>query len=522
MKATASYNQRSLFGEEKPMTDRISQDEINAILWRACDTFRGTVDPSEYKNYILVMLFVKYISDVWQDHYEVYKQQYGYDEERIRRRMRYERFVLPEGCRFADLYEQHNAPNLGEIINIALEKIEEANKEKLSGVFRNIDFNSEANLGRTRQRNERLKNLLDDFSDRRLDLRPSRVGDLDIIGNAYEYLIGRFAAGAGKKAGEFYTPPEVSTLLARLLDPQPGERIGDPACGSGSLLIKCAQQVGSDDYALYGQENNGSTWALAVMNMFLHNINVGHEHIQWGDTLRNPTLLQGDHLMRFNVVVANPPFSLDKWGHQTAQNDRYRRFWRGLPPRSKGDYAFITHMLETTYTDPSQNGRVGVVVPHGVLFRGSSEGKIRRALIEENLLDAVIGLPPNLFFGTGIPAAVLIFKRNKTDDTVIFIDASHEFEQSTPQNKLRPQDIDKILATYRQRQCVDKYAYVATFGEIKENDFNLNIPRYIDTFEPEPEIDIAGVQREIETLGQQLVSVEKKLVGYLEELGLNG
>ena len=281
------------------------------------------------------------------------------------------------------------------------------------GVFRNIDFNSEANLGRTSQRNERLQHLLNDFSDQRLDLRPSRVGNLDIIGNAYEYLIGRFAAGAGKKAGEFYTPPQVSTLLARLLNPQAGERICDPACGSGSLLIKCAEQVQSNDYALYGQENNGSTWALAMMNMFLHNIN--QPRIDWGDTLKGPSLLEGDQLMRYNVVVANPPFSLDKWGAENGSSDRYQRFWRGVPPKSKGDYAFISHMIETTYTEPDHNGRVGVICPHGVLFRGSREGKIRRALIEENLLDAVIGLPPNLFYGTGIPAAILLFKRNKPE-----------------------------------------------------------------------------------------------------------
>jgi type I restriction enzyme M protein len=493
------------------LTNRINQDEINAILWRACDTFRGTVDPSEYKNYILVMLFVKYISDVWQDHYDTYKQEYGDDVERIRRRMRYERFVLPEGCSYDDLYEQRNEPNLGELINIALEKIEDVNKEKLNGVFRNIDFNSEAHLGRTGQRNERLQNLLNDFADKRLDLRPSRVGNLDIIGNAYEYLIGRFAAGAGKKAGEFYTPP----------DPQPGERIGDPACGSGSLLIKCAQQVGSNDYALYGQENNGSTWALAVMNMFLHNINVSQDHLQWGDTLRNPTLLEGDHLRRYNVVVANPPFSLDKWGASTAPNDRFDRFWRGVPPKSKGDYAFISHMIETTYTDPSQNGRVGVIAPHGVLFRGSSEGKIRQALIEENLLDAVIGLPPNLFYGTGIPAAILIFKRRKPDDTVLFIEASREFEPGTNQNRLRSANLDKIVATYCARQSIDKYAYLATFDEIKENDFNLNIPRYVDTFEEEEEIDIAAVQQEIGEIETKLAVVERKMKGFLEALKLD-
>lgn len=237
----------------------INQDEINAILWKACDTFRGTVDPSEYKNYILVMLFVKYISDVWLDHYATYKKEYGDNEERIQRKLARERFKLPPGTDYYALYEQRNAENLGEIIDMALMAIEEANIEKLEGVFRNISFNSQAALGRPAQRNARLKNLLQDFHDPRLDMRPSRINGLDVIGNAYEYLIGKFAAGAGKKAGEFYTPPEVSTLLAKLLDPQPGEHIYDPACGSGSLLIKCAQQVGNNNYAIFGQESNGST-----------------------------------------------------------------------------------------------------------------------------------------------------------------------------------------------------------------------------------------------------------------------
>jgi len=506
------------------MTSAINQGEINSILWSACDTFRGTVDPAEYKNYILVMLFVKYISDAWRDHYEQLLEKYSGDEAQARRMMRYEKFVLPEGCDFQSLYEQRNADNLGEVINIALEKIEETNKEKLEGVFRNIDFNSEAALGRTKQRNERLKNLLNDFANPRLDLRPSRVGNLDVIGNAYEYLIGKFAAGAGKKAGEFYTPPEVSILLAKLVDPQPGDRICDPACGSGSLLIRCANEVGaadgqrSTDYSLYGQESNGSTWALAKMNMFLHDI--GGARIDWCDTLQGPTLVDGNHLMRFNVVVANPPFSLDKWGADAAEKDPYNRFWRGIPPKSKGDYAFITHMIETTYTDPAQNGRVGVIVPHGVLFRGGAEGKIRQKLIEENLLDAVIGLPPNLFYGTGIPAAILVFKRRKDDNAVAFINASREFEAGTPQNKLRVQDVERIVATYRARESVDRYAYVADFAEIQENDFNLNIPRYVETFEPEPDADMAAVAQEITEIGAALAQVEEAMKGYLEELGL--
>ncbi len=440
----------------------ISQDEINGILWRACDTFRGTVDPSEYKNYILVMLFVKYISDVWHDHYAEYREQFDNDEERLHRRMARERFVLPKGCDFDSLYQQRRAENIGELINIALDKIEDANREKLEGVFRNIDFNSEGNLGKTRDRNTRLQSLLEDFANPRLDLRPSHIGNLDVIGNAYEYLIARFASGAGKKAGEFYTPPEVSELLASLLDPQPKERICDPACGSGSLLIKCARHVGNSDYALYGQESNGSTWALAKMNMFLHGID--YARIEWGDTLRNPQLIENDHLMHFEIVVANPPFSLDKWGADVAPKDRFRRFHRGIPPKSKGDYAFIQHMVETA---DSFRGRVGIIVPHGVLFRAASEGQIRQQLIEENLLDAVIGLPPNLFYGTGIPAAILLFHRNKPDDSVIFIDASRDFEPGTNQNKLRLADIQRIVDTYRGRATIERYCYVATREEIR-------------------------------------------------------
>jgi type I restriction enzyme M protein len=497
------------------ISQSISQSEINAILWKACDTFRGTVDPSEYKNYILVMLFVKYISDVWQEKLTEYHTLYSGDAERIQRRLSREKFRIPATATFGALYAQRNADNLGEVINMALEAIEEANREKLQGVFRNIDFNSEAALGRPKERNARLKNLLDDFNDPRLDMRPSRIGNQDVIGDAYEYLIGRFAAGAGKKAGEFYTPPEVSTLLAKLVDPQPGDRICDWTCGSASLLIKCAKEVGDPNFALYGQESNGSTWALAMMNMFLHD--VSGADIKWGDTLGSPLLLEGDHLKTFEVNVANPPFSLDKWGAEDAANDRFQRFWRGIPPKSKGDYAFISHMIETMDTT---RGRMGVIVPHGVLFRGGAEGTIRQKLIEENLLDAVIGLPPNLFYGTSIPAAILLFKRNKPDDTVLFIDASGGFAQDTNQNKLRDQDIAQIVATYRSRQDIEGFTKVVSRDEIIKNEFNLNITRYIDTFEVETEIDIASVKLEIDRIDSQLAQVQKRLADYLAEVGI--
>ena len=500
-----------------------TKEEIEGIVWQACDTFRGAVDSGEYKNYILVMLFIKYVSDLARDRREEYMTRYKGNADRVERAMARERFVLPAETSFEYLHEHRDAPNIGELMNIALERMEEENKGKLDKVFRMIDFNSEANLGQTRDRNRRLKNLLEDFANPKLDLRPSVLGGdrRDIIGDVYEYLIGKFAAGAGKKGGEFYTPPEVSTLLARLLAPRPGMKICDPACGSGSLLIRVAQEIGranpnqASDFSLFGHESNGSTWALCRMNMFLHEMDSAR--IEWCDTINSPALVEGDRLMKFHIVAANPPFSLDKWGQEHAANDRYKRFLRGTPPKSKGDYAFILHMIDTALEG---EGRVGVIVPHGVLFRGGSEGTIRRALIEENLLEAVIGLPVNLFYGTGIPAAILIFNKGKATQDVLFIDASREFEDAKNQNRLREQDIEKIVATYQKFKGVDKYAYRATFAEIQENDFNLNIPRYVDTFEEEEEIDIAAVQKEIEGLEAELAVTRKQMTAYLKELGI--
>lgn len=503
------------------MANGFNQDDINAIVWKACDTFRGAVDPSEYKNYILTMLFLKYLSDLWKDRQRELHDKYQGDLERIRRALNRERFVVPDECDFDFLYAHRDAPNVGELINVALERIEDANKVKLENVFRNVDFNSEPALGQTRERNRRLKHLLEDFSDARLDLRPSRVGHRDVIGDVYEYLIGQFAAGAGKKAGEFYTPPEVSTLLAKLVQPKAGERICDPACGSGSLLIRVAREVKDADgqpsgnFSLFGQESNGSTWALCRMNLFLHEQDAAR--VEWCDTITNPKLVEDRSLMKFDVVVANPPFSLDKWGADFAGHDPHRRFWRGIPPKSKGDYAFITHMIEIALAD---DGRIGVIVPHGVLFRGGSEGLIRQKLIAENLLEAVIGLPANLFFGTGIPAAILIFHKGRKTTDVLFIDASREFADDKKQSRLRPEDIEKIVGVYRTFNSVPKYAYRARRKEIEENEFNLNIPRYVDTSEEEAEIDIAALQTEIEGLEAELAETREEMKRFLVELGL--
>jgi len=410
-------------------------------------------------------------------------------------------------------------PGIGERIDKALHAIEESNIGKLRDVFQDISFNS-TKLGEESQKNDILCALLDIFISKELDLSPSRVGTLDIIGNAYEFLIKSFAATSGKKAGEFYTPPEVSDLISRLVEPKEGDEICDPTCGSGSLLMKCGGQIkkqfnGSKRYALYGQEAIGSTWALAKMNMFLHGED--NHQIEWGDTLRNPKLLEGEgKLKHFDVIVANPPFSLDQWGHASAEHDPYGRFRRGVPPRTKADYAFVLHMIETMKPD---SGRMGIVVPHGVLFRGAAEGKIRTKLIEENLLDTVIGLPEKLFYGTGIPAAILIFKKNKADENVLFIDASREYKDGKNQNFLTEDNLSKILDTYKARESVDKYAYLASPDEVKENDFNLNIPRYVDTFEEEEEIDMMAVLQEREQLKGKLADLEVEMAGYLKELG---
>lgn len=501
------------------MGDRIRQDDINKAVWAACDTFRGVVSPDIYKDYVLTFLFLKYISDVWQDHYDTYQREYGDSPELIAEMMKAERFVLPEEASFYSLYDRRHEPGNGERIDKALHAIEEANIAKLRDVFQDISFNSNK-LGEEAQKNDMLRHLLEDFAKPTLNLRPSRIGNLDVIGNAYEFLIKNFAADAGRKAGEFYTPPEVSELIAELVEPKQGDEICDPACGSGSLLMKVGRRIqerhgGSKRYALFGQEAIGSTWALAKMNMFLHGED--NHRIEWGDTIRNPKLLDGeDRLKHFDVVVANPPFSLDKWGHATAEADRFGRFGRGIPPKTKADYAFILHMVETM---KPRTGRMAVVVPHGVLFRGSSEGRIRQKLIEENLLDAVIGLPEKLFYGTSIPAAILVFHKNKVGRDVLFIDASREFKPGKNQSQINRNHIDKILDTYRARESELNFAHLATPEEIAGNEYNLNIPRYVDTFEQEEEIDLAVVKAKRLKLKQDLAALEARMDGYLQELG---
>lgn len=516
-----------------------TKQNIEKVLWNACDSFRGKIDSSRYKDYILSMLFVKYLSDVYAETKENYINQYNGDMRRVKRAMNRERFVMDETSTFTYLYNNRNDAEIGQKINVALAAIENNNSAKLHDVFRAIDFNSTVDFGEPREKNAILKNLLEDFKD--LDLRPSQLDSVDIIGDSYEYMIANFASDAGKKGGEFYTPSKVSELVARLVQPKENDRIYDATCGSGGLLLKAYKLVPNRKTHLYGQEKNMQTWALCRMNMFLHNVD--DATIWHGDTLANPGNVEDDKLMKFQCIVANPPFSLDKWDSgflgnaetdakgkkpkMSAELDPYRRFDWGIPPTSKGDYAFVMHMLHSL---DDSTGRMGIILPHGVLFRGSSEGRIRRTIIESfNLLDAVIGLPANLFYGAGIPACILIFRKDRgTNNKVLFIDASGDgnYEKEKNQNVLRECDVARIVDTYKRYKGEidffgeEKYSHVATLEEIRENDFNLNIPRYVDTFEEEEIIDIDEVKRNIADIEAELAEVQAEMSKYMEELGL--
>ncbi|MFH1192578.1 MAG: class I SAM-dependent DNA methyltransferase, partial [bacterium] len=415
-------------------TQKITQEQLNKTLWQAADSSRASLDAAVYKNYVLVMLFYKYLSDLSKKQYEKYKERFGDDEARIQEKMKTDRFYLPPKTSFDDIYKINEQDNIGEEINKALAKIEDHNKQKLEGILTALDFNSENTLGKLEQRNKMIRHLIHDFY--KIDL--SDVDD-DIIGNSYMFMIERFGSDAGKKAGEFFTVRSVAKLLAKLAMPKDGDRICDPACGSGCLLLLAGEEIekqGSKNYALYGQESTGSTYQLARMNMFLHGKDSAR--LEWGDTLNNPLLTENDRLMKFDLAIANPPFSLKKWGAENAEGDKYNRFWRGIPPKDKGDFAFISHMVEIV---KPKTGRAAVIVPHGVLFRGGAEGKIRQALLEENIIDAVIGLPAGLFQTTGIPVAILIIDKtrekggaNENKKDILFIEASKEFVSGKAQN----------------------------------------------------------------------------------------
>lgn len=498
---------------------KITQQELNKKLYAAADSSRVQLDGGVYKDYVLTMLFFKYLSDLSKKQEQKYKERFGDDKKRIAEKMKLDRFYLPPKSSFDYIYSIQEQDNIGEEMNKVLHRIEEENRTKLEGVF-SVDFNAEAILGKLDQRNKMIRYLLNDFHS--IDL--SEI-DEDVIGNSYMYLIERFGADAGKKAGEFFTMRSVASLVARLAMPKDGDRICDPAAGSGGLLLLAGEEVekqGSKNYSLYGQESTGSTYQLSRMNMFLHGKDGAR--LEWGDTLNNPQLTENDKLMKFDVIVSNPPFSLKKWGAENAEGDKYNRFFRGIPPKDKGDYAFVSHMVETA---KPKTGRIAVIVPHGVLFRGGAEGRIRQALLEENIIDAVIGLPAGLFQTTGIPVAILIIDRsrevggkNEKKKDILFIEASKEFTNAKAQNILEEKHADKIVDTYKNRKEIEKFSRLVQPDEIKENDYNLNITRYVDTFEEEEEVDIQATIEEIKKIDPELRKLEGEMDGYLKQLNI--
>lgn len=452
---------------------KLTRDALERHLWSAADILRGSIDSSDYKNYILGLLFLKRLSDRFGEECEIVRAEGGDPEDPDEHQ-----FYVPAVARWERL--EKVASNIGEELNRATEALEEENP-KLEGVLHGIDYNDERKLGDVKQRDQVLGDLIVHFS--KINLRNGNFSESDMLGRAYEYLIERFADDAGKKGGEFYTPHQVVRLMVEILQPREGMRICDPTCGSGGMLIQCAQHVqrnGGDprNLSLYGQEKNLGTWAICKMNMLLH----GLEHeIMKGDTIREPKLLYEDgNLRQFDLVIANPPFSLDNWGREVAENDTFRRFRFGLPPKGKGDLAFVQHMIAVL----QPQGRMAVVMPHGVLFRGGSEGEIRKRLVEEDLIEAVIGLPPNLFYGTGIPAAILLLNRSKAlacQGHVLFVDASRDYEEGSNQNHLLDEHVHKIADAIHQRGVRPGYAQAIPLDEIANSDFSLNISRYLQS-----------------------------------------
>lgn len=506
---------------------------LETQLWNVANELRGKMDADEFRDYILGFIFYKYLSEkieLYIDQTLLVADEMKYaDLVDHKQREKYLAEIKPATVdklgyflNPEDLFHQivigaSENTNLNEDLARILTSIEKStmgyeSEDDFEKLFSELDLNS-SKLGKTVSgRNKLIAKVLGHLDKIDFQLENAQI---DILGDAYEYLIGQFASSAGKKAGEFYTPQEVSEVLARIvtLGKNKLRDVYDPTCGSGSLLLRVKKHV-EEVGRIYGQELNATTYNLARMNMILHDVHYADFDIKHDNTLEKPQHLD----QRFEAIVANPPFSA-QWsvGSAHLSDDRFSQYGV-LAPKSKADYAFIAHMIYQL----DESGTMAVVMPHGVLFRGGTEGVIRKFLIaEKNYLDAVIGLPANLFYGTSIPACILVFKKCRTaEENILFIDASREFKKIKNQNQLTLENIDKIIDTYAGRKEVEKYSHTATMEEIIENDFNLNIPRYVDTFEPEPEVDIKVVVDEIRRIDSEIVEVDKKIASYCSELGI--
>ena len=507
------------------------QQKLRTQLWTVANTLRGNMSAGDFMYYTLGFIFYKYLSekieksadDILKDDGVSFKQAWASNDDELKEALKEEciqdlgYFVEPEYLYSTIISMIEHKENILPALERSLKKIEDStigqdSEDDFGGLFSDIDLAS-PKLGKTADdKNRLISDVLVNLQG--IDFGLNEAEDIDILGDAYEYMIGQFAAGAGKKAGEFYTPQEVSEILSEIVITGKNrlKSVYDPTCGSGSLLLRTARGGNAD--TIYGQEKNPTTFNLCRMNMLLHGIKYKDFEIHNGDTLENDELGE----QQFDAVVANPPFSAEWTAADKFNNDD--RFSKAgvLAPKSKADYAFILHMLYHL----NDGGTMACVAPHGVLFRGAAEGKIRKFLIEKkNYIDAIIGLPANIFYGTSIPTCILVMKKcRQEDDNILFIDASKEFEKVKTQNKLRPEHIQKIIDTYRNRTEIEKYSHCATLKEIAENDYNLNIPRYVDTFEEEEEIDIQAVMAEIKELEAKRTELDAQIEVYLKELGI--
>jgi type I restriction enzyme M protein len=498
-------------GKETPPPKQLTQQELESRLWDAADSLRGPVDPADFKSYIFPLLFFKWISDTWDMEHAEALDVYGLevkDEEEAD----YHRFVIPDGCHWSDL--RATATNVGVKLGLILDRLQSANPEKLAGIFGDVAWGNKERIPEAS-----LLNLINTFN--RLTLNP-KVVPHDVLGAAYEYLLRQFADASGKKAGEFFTPRAVVRLLVKLLAPRQGESIYDPACGSGGMLVETIGEVrdsGGDPRTLrlYGEEVNLTTAAIARMNLFLHEIE--DFKVLRGDTLRDPLFRTpaGD-IQRFDVVIANPPFSLANWGADAWVGDV--RAFAGIPPAKTGDLAWVQHMV---YSMRPKSGRVGVVMPHGVLFRGGVEQKIRQNLVESGQLEAVIGLPPNLFYSTSIPACLLIFRARKAvdrKDGILVLDGTKRFTKGRNQNSMSDDDVNAIVAAHlSMTPGADVGAAYVSYGTIRDNGFDLNISRYIRatsvaTIDVPTAIRVLADAKRLRTQAEETLAERMRIAGY--------
>ena len=492
--------------------DKMTLAQLKQFLWKSADILRGKIDSSDYKKYIFGLLFYKRISDVWDEEYQ--KAFEEFKDKDIARMDHNHRFQVPRDCRWEIV--QETSENIGKKLNEVFDKLANANSPKLDKIFDDLDF-----ANKDKFPNETLQNLINHFS--KHDFSDNYISS-DLLGDAYEYLIEQFAADAGKKGGEFYTPREVERVIINILKPHEKDHVYDPTVGSAGFLLEAYSylkkkkgELIANTLYLYGQEQNLGTYAIAKINMFLHGLDSAD--IKRGDTLASPQFLNNNGgLKTFDIVVANFPYSIKEWSNETFKTNKYGRLDDyEMPPTKNADYAFVLHIIKSL----NVNGRAGVVVPHGVLFRSGAEGRIREQIIKNDLLEAVIALPAKLFYGTSIPAAVLIFNKNKPKEKekkILIIDAEKEYQEGKNQNKLRNKDIDKIAGAYDNYSNIEKYSRVVDFKELEENEFNLNVRRYVDSSEEEEIVNVKEVWQEIDNLEKERILIDKKVNKFLKEL----